>query len=100
MQGMLEDAEYNGSSKSSKKSIGGNFLGRLCSEGRKMITAKNRRVALFVRGLLTSGSCSEGNFGSSLRSKTKEPSSTFYPTDENELQPVLGHYVYMLDLPF
>ena len=41
-----------------------------------MITAKNRRVALFVRGVLNSGSCSEAILARLFRRKLMELSST------------------------
>ena len=36
----------------------------------------------------------------SFRRKPVEPSPTVLSTEETELEPVPGHYVYMLDLPF
>jgi hypothetical protein len=68
-----------------------------------MITVRKPMVALYVMcGLPSSGlyGIPKATSDRSFRRKPMEPSPTVLPTQETELEPVPGHYVYMLDLPF
>lgn len=68
-----------------------------------MISKKKRLAALFVDRFSNQWVVRdpEGNFWIVPSVENgwdhREP---FYPTEETELEPVPGHYIYMLDLPF
>jgi len=68
-----------------------------------MISEKKRLAALFVDRFSNQWVVRdpEGNFWIVPSVENgwdhREP---FYPTEETELEPVPGHYIYMLDLPF
>ena len=68
-----------------------------------MITLKKRVVALFVEKSSQQWVVRdpEGNFwivpSVEHAWDNRQP---FYPTEESALEPVPGHYIHMLDLPF
>ena len=68
-----------------------------------MITVRHRKVALFVERSSQQWVVRdpEGNFW--LVPSVENPwehRQPFYPTEGTELEPVPGHYIYVLDLPF
>ena len=73
------------------------------AEETNMITVRRPTVALYVERSSQQWVVRdpEGNFWivPSVENSwdNRQP---FYPTEETELEPVPGHYIYMLDLPF
>jgi len=68
-----------------------------------MITVKKRLVALYVDRLSKQWIVRdpEGDFWIIPSGENSwDHRQPFYPTEESELEPVPGHYIHMLDLPF
>jgi hypothetical protein len=76
---------------------------RTAKGGRRMLTASKRVVALFVDKTTRQWIVrdSEGNFWSLPSTDNPwDERQPFCPAEETELEPVPGHYKYMLGLPF
>ena len=74
-----------------------------CPTTRSALVTPQAKVTLFVHRASQQWVVldPEGNFW--LLTNAENPwdeRQPFYPTEENELEPVPGHYKYMLDLPF
>lgn len=68
-----------------------------------MNTEKNRPVALFADHISNQWVVRdpEGSFWIvPYGDKGWNQRQPFYPTEDSELEPVPGHYIHMLDLPF
>ena len=68
-----------------------------------MITVEKRRTTLFVDRISNQWVVRDpnGNFWFvPVVENGWEQRQPFHPTEDSELEPVPGHYIYMLDLPF
>jgi len=73
------------------------------AEEKNMITVRRPTVALLVERSSQQWVLRdpEGNFWIVPSVENSwDHRQPFYPTEETELEPVPGHYIYMLDLPF